>query len=1200
MSKENLSNVLRKGKKGKNTGKALEELYGGIGIGSVKINTPEIKTVSEPEPNDTLNTEPDSTKKEYKNMTREERDQINAELTDKINKVKNELYSDKLIQDTIQSEEDAMQYMEARGIKFHSKILGGFIYHTFRRLIRKKDKIKEANNKIPWDTAYFVAKEYHGADAFVSYNPENGLISVVLDDKEKLNKVWEKFKEIIPSFPGPIGNTLLSPKDPEQMQEVREKLTEDVLLEILDMKGKYYRDKIANDEEKTQQVVEPAVSQTIEPEPVAVATPEPGNIVTDDVDESISSAPSMDEGAEDEDSLKTEVKTEPVLKENVEIKRNQEIDTEDPIKALWAKIEKKLDEEIDKSADIAQEKINKRVDDFAKNLEEKFEVQEKKHESLDRKISMVNLNTQEINNIAQKIKDGKTLNAEERAIYEKVPHIIDPMLKTTKQSWASKLKNSWLGKIFTRKGTYVVENINTKENQRTTLDTQVVADKINAKIAELEKDGKVLTPEEKTQVFREVSLIERADFNKKQIESSKFQGIEKEFNNFSKWWIEDLEKNRYGKAFKIGTSAAILGTATYLTGNALNILPAGSSVATRILTRTGIATLIGMAATSNLTKKIFGNPKTEAKSEEVKTGLKKYLTFKNIGMGTSFVISGFLTGGVLAPVAMAGGIALKNFANKKFDNKIKTLDEKVKELEEKIKTQHFDEKLNINNLIKNIDGWRMEREKILNQILNYKWGKNLVNGCVSIGTGLTTLAIAHDHLENIKEINKIENKIENINSNIKSEPLESYKETILPTKIDNTYVDLKTVEANNLKEIIPKTETTSTTYEPSEIKPELPIETKNDNTYVDLKTIDRQNLSEANNTMHPNESDLIQNNDRIEKPIINVPKPPIINPTNPEIPTENNSSTLNESSYVVKEGDGGVSYVVGKLNHNHDALQKVLGDNPSKNKLADFVNKIGAYNPTVKEDSFTIHPGDKFDFKNGDLLIERGGHTYTMAHIDENGNVTKGDWIEKMSDKKFMDTDNYPKNIEKTETTGVDGENFDLTPPEEITPVPEEIKKLETIAPEEIKSINYDSTKNSIDDYVDNKMFRNMLFTEETWAKSPENVYKISFENFKLVDALNKSNIEHLFAENNLTERETMDFKSVLQSTSAESVLSLKINEIDETFLPIWNYMHKLQDITGLKYLTSTPTHPAETTENYIYRALMKASKIGKLDQVKL
>lgn len=1171
MPKEKQPNVLKKGKRGKNSGKALEELYGGIGIGAVQINSPEVKPVSEPETKDALNTEPDSTKKEYKNMTREERDSENRELIDLIKKQKGYIAENEIktrepekdinktkLKNTITGIKNALYEMKRSGIKEHGSILGNAVFHNFPEIMTTRNNEKIVN-QIPWDYAYPVAKAYYDADAFVSYNPQKGFIGVETENKEALMKIWEEVKKIVPNFPEPVDNKLLCGNDPDILKEIKEKITQDVWLEILDMKGKNYIDKIDVSEEENKIIN--SKSDTMK------------------VSESVSSAPSMDEGAEDEDSLKAEVKTELVPKENVEIKKNQDIDAEDPIKALWAKIEKKLDNEIDKSADIAQEK---------------------KHEILDRKISMIDLNTQEINNIAQKIKDGKTLNAEEQGIRDKVPHIIDPMLKTTKQSWVSKLKNSWLGKIFTRKGTYVVENINTKENQRTTLDIQVVADKINAKIAELEKDGKVLTPEEKTQIFREVSLIERADFNKKQKENSKFLEIKKEFNNFSKWWIEDLEKNPYGKALKIGTSAAILGTATYLTGNALNILPEGSSVATRILTRTGIATLIGMAATSNLTKKIFGNPKTEAKSEEIKTGLKKYLTFKNIGMGTSFVISGFLTGGVLAPVAMAGGIALKNFANKKFDNKIKTLEEKVKELEEKIKTQHFDEKLDINNLIKNIDGWRMEREKILNQIRNYKWGKNLVNGCVSMGTGLTTLAIAHDHLENIKEINKIENKIENINANIKSEPLESYKETISPTKIDNTYVDLKTIEAKNLKEIIPKPEATSTTYELNEIKPELPIETKTDNTYVDLKTIDRQNLSEANNTMHPNESDLIQNNDRIEKPIINVPKPPIINPANPEIPTENNSSTLNESSYVVKEGDGGVSYVVGKLNHNHEALQKVLGENPSKEKLADFVNKIGAYNPTEKEDSFTIHPGDKFDFKNGDLTIERGGHTYTMAHIDENGNVTKGDWIEKMSDEKFMDTDNYPKNIEKTETTGVDGENFDLTPPEEITPAPEEIEKLETIAPEEIKSINNDLTKNPIDDYVDSKMFRNMLFTEETWAKSPENVYKISFENFKLVDALNKSNIEHLFAENNLTERETLDFKSVLQSTSAESVLSLKTNEIDETFLPIWNYMHKLQDITGLKYLTSTPTHPAETTENYIYRALMKASKMGKLDQVKL
>lgn len=216
---------------------AMDELTGGLNLTGT-VRTPTVKTL-EPINTPSVEIEPEPIQNTVK--TKEEKETENEEIVKQINQIKDKLGEDKVIKETINNEKYAIEYMKKKGIRSHNELLGEIVYHGFRKIVfGKNGKEREIVNTIPWEEAYFVAREHYGADSFVSYNPQNGLISITTTEKNKnnLNKIWEKFKELVPNFPEPVNNTLFSPKDPELMKEIREKLTEGVVLEILEMTNK--------------------------------------------------------------------------------------------------------------------------------------------------------------------------------------------------------------------------------------------------------------------------------------------------------------------------------------------------------------------------------------------------------------------------------------------------------------------------------------------------------------------------------------------------------------------------------------------------------------------------------------------------------------------------------------------------------------------------------------------------------------------------------------------------------------------------------------------------------------------------------------------------------------------------------------------------------------------------------------------------
>lgn len=337
----------------------------------------------------------------------------------------------------------------------------------------------------------------------------------------------------------------------------------------------------------------------------------------------------------------------------------------------------------------------------------------------------------------------------------------------------------------------------------------------------------------------------------------------------------------------------------------------------------------------------------------------------------------------------------------------------------------------------------------------------------------------------------------------------------------------------------------------------------------------------------------------------------------PEITPQPNTPETHEIFRHVEKGDG-LSDTLEKMKDDPNApewFKKILENDTQHIKIGDFVEKINAYNNTANEDSFVLHESDEVGWnKDGDLILKHEGEEFTLAKSNGVENFVKGDWQEKMTDEKFMDTDRYPNDIGKVYGGELSTDNIDTkTDIEKIDDLknnieqkfqePQRVDNVEAklTPPERVGDINeIDKTNINHTENFDVKNIHGVEYTEESWKNHPMNVYQISLEDFAKVDKLNQLNIENIVNEKHLGEIDLKNFNSILKNGHAETILSLNEDDIEDKFTPLWRYMHKLQDITGLKFIAETATNKAETNENYIYRALMRAVDLGKLDQVKL
>lgn len=121
-------------------------------------------------------------------------------------------------------------------------------------------------------------------------------------------------------------------------------------------------------------------------------------------------------------------------------------------------------------------------------------------------------------------------------------------------------------------------------------------------------------------------------------------------------------------------------------------------------------------------------------------------------------------------------------------------------------------------------------------------------------------------------------------------------------------------------------------------------------------------------------------------------------------------------------------------------------------------------------------------------------------------------------------------------------------------------------------------------------------FTEAEWMKSPLNPFGIKADVANRVAEMHNNNIDHLYNDPSLTDFTREHLNNTLKTGDASTILH---EEVKEIYNPLQNQLHKLHDVTGLEPKEGNAFQPAETNEEYIYRAEMKAASMGKLDEVK-
>jgi hypothetical protein len=108
----------------------------------------------------------------------------------------------------------------------------------------------------------------------------------------------------------------------------------------------------------------------------------------------------------------------------------------------------------------------------------------------------------------------------------------------------------------------------------------------------------------------------------------------------------------------------------------------------------------------------------------------------------------------------------------------------------------------------------------------------------------------------------------------------------------------------------------------------------------------------------------------------------------------------------------------------------------------------------------------------------------------------------------------------------------------------------------------------------------------------------LSPEVLEQVNQTYKSNINHIFGDNMSLWDNLKD--SHLENLTADKVINLRIEGLNEDTKELVSYLQKIREVTGLNPIEKTLVNPAETNTEYITRGLQKAAEMGKLDELKL
>lgn len=307
-----------------------------------------------------------------------------------------------------------------------------------------------------------------------------------------------------------------------------------------------------------------------------------------------------------------------------------------------------------------------------------------------------------------------------------------------------------------------------------------------------------------------------------------------------------------------------------------------------------------------------------------------------------------------------------------------------------------------------------------------------------------------------------------------------------------------------------------------------------------------------------------------------------------------------------------------------DLKAKIKADYPDITKapknIQDFLKtdstqeaiKLGMYDPANPNESMIVQKGTLTWDENGNLKT----HYVDMKGTEHDQIMIKGETVEQYKGEMFDSGDNSGINkgdasftenqtSASTASTHTEAESplKGATLDQDKIIAPKPIIKAESPLQKITTQTTTQTSQGGVSTSETTKAFGQDGKNVTTTIKGNEiitdnNPFHLSAETLKLVDQVNKDNINHLFPTNeSLTSWETIKSSSNL---TAERMLQVKSTDTLPIYKPVVEYIQKLHTITGLKPVGATITTVAETNEDYIERALQKAAEMGQLDKVKL
>jgi hypothetical protein len=323
------------------------------------------------------------------------------------------------------------------------------------------------------------------------------------------------------------------------------------------------------------------------------------------------------------------------------------------------------------------------------------------------------------------------------------------------------------------------------------------------------------------------------------------------------------------------------------------------------------------------------------------------------------------------------------------------------------------------------------------------------------------------------------------------------------------------------------------------------------------------------------------------------PRPEATATATPKTIPENTGAKV---SATVHKGQGVEHAFIRQIEHNPKLAQELgfKGDVNNAKALHKFAgqqaHKIALENNKA---NLRISKADKVSYKitgvddKGKAIIEGGADNKKYEY--EYKSVAR---------PKISTTDHLPKSSAQ-ETTATD-----MAPTAKTRATPEDLlksNKADAVATKGTQAPDSSTTKIGVTDTKTDSTAEELKLKIEQQIdileKHPElrgtgfakKLFAMPDENLLEAYKTNHENIAHLFTGKYYTQWDNMK--------DVPAHVALKSNYIPED--PMGTYLHKLQEVTGLPPRSGDILERAETTNEYITRALQKAAQMDKLDKVK-